>query len=287
MFDESLRHDATERLELERGLRQAIDTEQVEIHLQPIAEIDTLEVVAHEALVRWRHPTHGLIEPPRFLPVAEETGLIVPMGHQVIDQSAEAASRLIAAGVADPCVAVNLSERQLLDGALFARLQAALGRHGLLPSHLAVEVTEEVIIDGRGPVQRVLRSLRESGHSISIDDFGTGVSSLAALRSLDMVDTVKIDRVFLARIDEDLTDRAIVRAVVAMAEALGLGLVAEGVERLTQLEVLRELGVRRVQGFAIGRPLPVDEVLDAAAGPRDVTGGSLSSARPVSAVPRR
>ena len=246
------------RLALEIGLRQALERQEFVLHFQPIVELATGRIVGAEALVRWNHPERGLVSPAEFIPVAEDIGLIVPLGEWVLREACAQAARWPASGPDAPFVAVNLSARQFHEGSLAATVENALARAGLQASRLELEITESVLMQQTDPSMRVLRELEALGAKLAIDDFGTGYSSLGYLKRFP-VSTLKIDRSFLRDVSRDDDDRAIVTAIMAMARSLGLAVTAEGVERPEQAAFLRELGCDQTQGYLYGRPGPVED----------------------------
>lgn len=249
LFEEDLRQRCEDRMLIEQELRHALGTEhEIEVHLQPLTELDGGDMWGAEALVRWRHPTHGTLYPSRFLPVAEESGLIVPLGERVLSVACAAAAAL-----PGMVVAVNLSPRQLHDPGLAPAVRRQLGRQGLAADRLCLEVTEEALVDSRAIA--VLEDLRRFGVQVAIDDFGVGASSFRQLRRLPGA-LVKIDRSFIERIDQDsgADDRVMVKAMVTLAEQLDLQVIAEGIERESQMQIVRELGVTIGQGWHLGAP---------------------------------
>jgi Amt family ammonium transporter len=213
-----------------------------------------------EALVRWEHPEQGLVSPARFIPVAEDSGLILPLGRHVLEEACRQLAAWQADGTAGPdlAVAVNVSARQLGDPAFPGVVSEILEHTGLAPRCLGLEVTETLLMESGTTALTVMRDLEALGVGLLLDDFGTGVSSLARLKRLP-VGTLKIDRSFVSGLGEEHgEDDAIVGAVVAMADRLGLRTVAEGVETAEQLEALRALGCDRIQGFLFSRPLDAD-----------------------------
>jgi EAL domain-containing protein (putative c-di-GMP-specific phosphodiesterase class I) len=218
------------------------------------------EIVGFEALVRWQHPTRGLVPPLAFIPLAEETGLIVPLGRWVLETACRDAVRWGRGRggnrSAPRVVSVNLSARQFAQPDLVEDVAAVLAATGLPPSALELEITESVVMDHSDPGIHTLRRLRALGVRLVLDDFGTGYSSLAYLKHLPL-DTIKIDRTFVAGIDEP-ADRSIVDAVIALAHGLGISVVAEGIETERQAERLRELGCDFGQGYLFSRPVPLD-----------------------------
>jgi diguanylate cyclase (GGDEF)-like protein/PAS domain S-box-containing protein len=263
VFNEALRVAAQRRATVESTLRRALDDGLLVVHHQPIVSLDDGSVLGTEALVRVPAPD-GRLEPPKeYIAVAEDRGLIVPLGEAVL----EAVGRDLARWRADrapgpgtqPFVAVNVSARQLGSPAYASRLAAALDRHGLRPRDLVVEFTEDTVIGADRSTGRTIDALHEMGVRLWLDDFGTGYSSLAYLKRFPM-DTVKLDRSFVAGIGHDHSDTEIVRAVLALGRSLGLSVVAEGVETPQQLSLLRDLGCRRAQGFLLGAPGPADQL---------------------------
>lgn len=267
MFDEQMRDRASARLAVQDDLRQGLQSGQLRAHYQPVVDLVTQRVTGCEALARWEHPTRGLLGPDAFIAHAEETGLIVPLGADILEQACEQVSRWNLSRPADDplSVSVNLSARQLGSPALVVGVAAALARSGLAPRLLCLEITESVVMEDVVASGEVLGRLRELGVLIAVDDFGTGYSSLAYLLSLP-VDLLKIDRSFVEALDVEGPGTAIVRAIAALADALGLGVVAEGVETPAQLAVLAELGISSGQGFLWGRAVPAVDAGWSAAG---------------------
>jgi len=246
-FEATMRQAAVARLELEADLRAAIANDELSLALQPIVRLEDMTPVRSEALVRWHRGT-ATVSPDEFIPVAEETGLIIPLGDTVIHKAATLARR-----APGETVLVNLSARQLSSPGLCERIRRALRTHKLQASNLAFEITEALVIDQFDYAITVLRAIRELGCAVGLDDFGTGYSSLSYLRRLP-IDFVKIDGSITADIDSDDQARAIVGAIVDMADALGLQIIAEGVETEPQLLSLRDLGCSHAQGYYLGRP---------------------------------
>jgi diguanylate cyclase (GGDEF)-like protein/PAS domain S-box-containing protein len=261
IFDEAMRLRASQRLEVLHDLRLALLHDQVTPWYQPVVDVRTGKVVGCEALARWVHPDKGLIMPDSFVPHAEETGAIVPLGGAVLAQACkDVAEWNRNRHPSDPLtVAVNLSARQLASAVLVETVRRALDESGLAPSCLCLEVTETVVMENVELSGAVLGQLRDLGIRTAVDDFGTGYSSLAYLLSLP-VDVLKVDRSFVKVLDtENGPAVAIVRAIAALAEALGLGVLAEGVESHGQLAQLAALGVQQGQGFLWGKAVPLHE----------------------------
>ncbi len=254
VFDAELRAQALARLEVERELRRAIRTGQLIVHYQPIVDMVTGGVDRLEALVRWQHPVRGMIPPGAFLSVAAESGLIVDVGEHVLRESCRQAA-LWSSAVGRPImVSVNVAERQLIDASLVDTVRRVLAETGIEPSQLELEITEELIVDRLDHRLTVLHELVAMGIKLAIDDFGTSRASLGQLKKLDMVSTLKIDRAFVIDVATDIVDRKIITAIVALADSVGMEVVAEGVEDREQAAVLRQLGVDLIQGFYFQRP---------------------------------
>ncbi len=261
-----------DRLSMTRRLREAISNGGLYLHWQPIHRLRDGLLVGAEALVRWQDETGRMVPPDEFIPYAETVGLIVPLGALVLDAAAWQAARWQATGVPLP-VSVNLSPQQIVGTDLVNEVREALDRNGVAASSLRLELTETAAVTDYAVTQGRLAELRALGVHLSLDDFGTGYSSLRLLRDL-AVDDVKIDRSFVSGVDVDTADAAMVRLVVETSHTLGLTVTAEGVERGEQLEALAALGCDHVQGFLLGRPVPVaDFELD----------GSAAAARALSA----
>ncbi len=256
VFDPSVRAQAVARLELEQDLRRGIKSDELIVHYQPIVDVVTGDANRYEALVRWNHPVRGMIHPADFLSVAAESNLIVDIGNIVLNRACHQAVRWSEMTGQPITVAVNVAERQLLDLGLVGSVTQALAESGLPPQQLELEITEELIIDRLDRALLVLRQLELAGVRLVIDDFGTSQASLARLQSLAMVSTLKIDRVFVEGLANESIDRSIVTAIVALADSIGMSIVAEGVEQRGQADILQRLGVRYQQGFLHQRPGP-------------------------------
>jgi diguanylate cyclase (GGDEF)-like protein len=246
------------RLALAGELRQAIENEELVVHFQPKAELESGLIVGAEALVRWLHPERGFIPPDEFVPIAERTGLIKPLSHYVVASALEQCQAWHAAGF-DLHVAVNLTIPDLLDLELPDRIADLLAETGVLPSQLELEVTETMILADPFRVRQVLNRLNEMGLRLAIDDFGTGYSSLAYLKNLP-VHTIKIDRSFVTGMCEDASDATIVRSTIDLGRNLGLGVVAEGIESQDVWDALRADGCSLAQGYFISRPCSADDL---------------------------
>jgi diguanylate cyclase (GGDEF)-like protein len=259
VYKEQIHAGVVTRLETERDLHRALEEQEFVLHYQPKCSLSTAEVVGVEALVRWVHPTRGLVSPADFIPVCEETGLIVPLGEWVLAEAGRQARRWRDANGLHVAVSVNLSARQLIRPDLTDRVGALLESTGADPADLCLEITEGTLLVDMGSAVRHLAALRALGVRISIDDFGTGYSSLAYLRDLPL-DELKIDRSFVTPGADDPSAAAIVASVVSLGHALGLLVVAEGVETPAQLATLRDLGCDLAQGFYLSRPAAAADI---------------------------
>jgi diguanylate cyclase (GGDEF)-like protein len=248
-----------ERLELESDLRHALQRNEFLLHYQPKVEAATGLITGVEALLRWNHPRRGLISPMEFIPLAEETGLIVSIGEWVLATACARTKTWQDQGLSKLLVAVNLSARQFADPMLLPKLTDIIRRSGLDPSCLELEITESLVMTHAESAVAVLQKLKSIGVRIAIDDFGTGYSSLAYLKRFP-IDTIKVDRSFIRDIPSDSGDKQITRAIIAMAHSLRLRVVAEGVETADQLKFLRRQRCDLVQGYFLHRPLPEAEV---------------------------
>jgi len=249
---------ARERLMLETHLRRALERREFEVHFQPRLSLTTGALLGAEALARWRHPTEGLIMPDRFIPLAEETGLILPLGEWALREACSALRSWHDAGLPALSVSVNVSARQFRDARLAERVEAALADTGADPCHLELEITESELLDYGANAEATLARLRTLGLKLAIDDFGTGYSSLAYLKRF-AVDRLKIDRTFVHDLPDDPDGVQIVDAVIAMAHRLDMTVVAEGVETHAQLDFLAERGCDSYQGFFASPALPLAE----------------------------
>lgn len=258
-FSEEMNQRFSTRLSLERELRNALVQAEFQVHYQPQVDLQSGEVVGLEALVRWRHPERGLIQPGEFMSVAEETGLITQIDEYVQQRAFDDVAGWQNEGYPKLGLSVNLSALQLEQDGFLERFTASLKNSGLPPESLKLEITESILMRDMDLIVPKLTTLREEGIDIAIDDFGTGYSSLSYLQQFP-VSTLKIDRSFVNDIRAEQTDASIINAIVAMAQGLRLGLIAEGVENKTQLRYLRARGCRCVQGFIFSGAVPAHEV---------------------------
>jgi diguanylate cyclase (GGDEF)-like protein len=260
-FEESMHMAIHQRLALRIDLADAIEAgDQMRLHYQPVVDLQTGLTVGVEALVRWQHPVHGLIPPVEFIPLAEETGLIVPLGRWVLETACHQAAAWAAVSAQPPTMSVNLSGHQLDDPSLLGDVRAAIRDSGIDPSRLILEVTETVLMKDRAVAIAVLGDLRALGLRIAIDDFGTGYCSLAYLQQFP-VDILKIDRCFVEAL-ADPEQARFAEAVVAIGESLQLTTVAEGIEQRGQADQLRSLDCKLGQGYLFSRPLPAEAATD-------------------------
>jgi len=263
LFSPGMDRKLKERIAIESSLRTAIEQQQLDVHYQPIVDIESHRVTGMEALLRWRHPVHGFVAPGRFISVAEETGLIVPIGDFVLERVLSDVARWREMGWTPVPVAVNISAVQLQRTDLPGTIRRLTHLHGVKPAMLQVELTESAFFEQREArsgetSEEGISKLRELGVRVAIDDFGTGYSSLSYLKRW-RVDYVKIDRSFVRDLVTDMSDLAIVGAIIAMARHLNIQVIAEGIEGWQQLEKLRQLHCDLAQGFLFARPTPASQ----------------------------
>jgi EAL domain-containing protein (putative c-di-GMP-specific phosphodiesterase class I) len=261
LFDATVRAHVLDRLRTETELRQALDQDRLRVYYQPILDIAGGQPIATEALVRWEHPRRGLISPADFVPIAEETGLIIELGRHVLETACEQAVCWQRRFDVPLRMLVNVSGCQLANPLFPAEVASVAAASGMLPGTLGLEVTESVLIDEAGASMTVLSDLGSRGVRLVLDDFGTGYSSLSYLRHFPL-DGVKVDRSFTDGLGSSPQDAAIMKAIVEMCRVLGLAVIAEGVESEGQLEGLRQLGCELAQGYLLCRPLPAEEIGD-------------------------
>jgi diguanylate cyclase (GGDEF)-like protein len=258
-FEGAMDSELRQRKALEQDLHHALQRNELELHYQPQIDLATRTMVGVEALLRWHHPKHGPIPPDRFVPLAEDSGLILPIGAWVLEQACCQAREWQRAGLPQLRMAVNLSPVQFRDPDLALLVRGALERSGLAPDHLELEITERTLMQDTETNLAILRELKQQGVKISIDDFGVGHSSLGYLRRFGF-DQIKLDRSFVAALEHDPSAAAIVRATLSLGHSLGLDAVAEGVESAEQLAMLDAEGCRLAQGYYFSPPVHVHEI---------------------------
>lgn len=259
VFDTAMHADVRNRLELETDLRLALDNGEFRVFYQPIVHLETRTLAGFEALVRWQHPVRGLLLPDQFLSVANETGLIMPLGWWVLEE----ACRTLRAwqdrhpGAGELTLSVNIAHKQFAYYGLPQKILSALSRTGLAARNLHLEITETVLVENQHAAEQMLQTLRALGIAINLDDFGTGYSSLSYLRDLSL-DTLKIDRSFVTDVDRNATHQAIVQTIISLARQLGMGIIAEGIETKAQADTLTAIGCPQAQGNFFSGPLPAE-----------------------------
>jgi diguanylate cyclase (GGDEF)-like protein len=260
-FDQTLAGSLERRARLKRHLLDAIDKDQFVLHYQPRVDAHTGRLLSMEALLRWPHPELGMVPPLEFIPLAEASGLIAPLGALVIDKACAQVAHWRAQGAEVVPVSINVSPRQFMRGSVKRQLNAALARHSVPPSLIEMEITESAMMGDHDEVRDELAAIRAMGVKLHVDDFGTGYSSLSQLQRLRM-DVLKVDRSFTAELGKSKEGELFFQAIVSMAHALGMGVVAEGVETAEQLAILRELGCNEVQGYFVARPMPAEAMAE-------------------------
>ncbi|MCW2544099.1 MAG: hypothetical protein JWM40_1651 [Frankiales bacterium] len=283
LFTPSMRVDLQARSHLERDLRNALDRDELVLHYQPVLQLFEDRVVASEALLRWQHPELGLVPPGEFIPVAEDTGLILPIGQQVLVSATEQTARWNSARPGKPLgVGVNVSARQLTDGLIIDHVRSALRASGLPPGLLTLELTESVLVHDIDSAAALLTELKALGVRLAIDDFGTGYSSLSYLARLPF-DCLKVDKAFVAGLERGRTESRLAAAVVALARSLHMETVVEGIESEQQLALMSSIGCSTFQGFLWAPPLTARGFAAFCERPFPVS--SRLAAAPVSQVP--
>jgi diguanylate cyclase (GGDEF)-like protein len=255
-YQRSMAKELAGRRDIETGLREALERDQLELHFQPIVRLRDSKIVAFEALARWNHPRKGLIPPSDFIPVAEDTGLMPAIGEWVLIT----ACRQIAQLPDDVSVAINLSPTQFSATDLIDTVRRALSESGLAPRRLELEITERLLLESSKQTLSILRELRQVGVKIALDDFGTGYSSMSYLRKFPL-DKIKIDHCFVSEIETGSDEVPIIRAVLSIARAFGMEVTAEGVETDIQKDFLTALGCDSAQGYLFARPLPYERIV--------------------------
>ncbi|KJC45624.1 GAF domain-containing protein [Bradyrhizobium sp. LTSP857] len=260
-FSKEVTTQSIERLSLESALRRALEREQFSLNYQPKVDMATGQITGVEALLRWTHPDLGSISPAQFIPLAEETGLIVPIGRWVVKEACAQAMAWQRRGLLPVSMAVNLSPRQFVDEHLLQDVDEALAASGMSPVLLQLEVTESMMMRNVGRALKVLDAIQSRGIRLAIDDFGTGYSSMSLMKHFP-IDTIKIDRSFVRDLPQDSEDQAIAQAIISMGKALGMTVVAEGVENAEQEAFLRTHGCDEMQGFLISKPVPAPQMAE-------------------------
>jgi predicted signal transduction protein with EAL and GGDEF domain len=254
-FEEEMDAEAQARRFVELDLHKAMDAEEFELFYQPLIDLGTNQIVACEALLRWNHPSRGLISPGEFIPIAEEIGLILPIGEWVLRKACDEAINW----PAPVSLAINLSPIQFKSRNLVQAVILALANSGLSPKRLELEITESVLLEDNDTTRSLLHQLRNLGVSIALDDFGTGYSSLSYLRSFPL-DKIKIDQSFIRGLSERADSLAIVQSITRLGTSLGMQTTAEGVETQEELDHVRAAGCTHGQGYYFGRPVPAREI---------------------------
>ncbi len=260
IFDQAMYYETLKLLELENHLRQAVKRHEFVLHYQPIISLNNSKLVGFEALIRWQHPTKGCIPPVEFIPIAEDTGLILEIGEWLLKEACQQLKRWQQKFAQIPQVGslkmnVNIASQQLQQPEFIQKLDRILQETGLNGNCLRLEITESVLIDPEGGIQNTLKQIRERNIKLSIDDFGTGYSSLSYLRRFP-IDNLKIDRSFIEQMNYDLENLEIVRVIITLAKTLGMDAISEGVETTQQLQQLKALGCEFGQGYLFSKPLP-------------------------------
>jgi EAL domain-containing protein (putative c-di-GMP-specific phosphodiesterase class I) len=259
VFDPSMHKEAMDWIELETDLRRALERKEFFLEFHPLVRLDSGRVKGFEALIRWQHPTRGVVPPGGFVPITEETGLIISIGRWVMLEACQQAHRWTSDSGDAPSVSVNLAAKQLESEALINDVRFALGASGLDPRRLILEITESDVMREPEAVRVRLEALKELGVRLAIDDFGTGYSSLSYLQYFP-VDELKIDRSFVRLIESGDRDAALVRTIVSLARSLSVEVVAEGIEEIGQEDYLRSISCDIGQGYLYSKPLPANEV---------------------------
>ena len=269
-FSRQMKTQSIERLAMETSLRNAIDRQEFALHYQPKRDLETGAITGVEALLRWRHPELGLLPPAQFIALAEETGLIVPIGRWVMKTACAQGVAWQHEGMPPLSIAVNLSPRQFLHEGLLDDLDDALNETGLDPALLEIEITESMVMRNIDRAIDLLTMIKSRGVRLAIDDFGTGYSSMSLIKRFP-IDTLKIDRSFVRELPRDTEDKAIAEAIIGIGKALGLTIIAEGVETAEQERFLKDRACDQMQGYLLSRPVPADDI------PAIVRGGVIEA----------
>jgi predicted signal transduction protein with EAL and GGDEF domain len=259
-YTQEMNAEARNRLNMESKLRRAIDNDDFLLYYQPQVESDSLHVTGYEALIRWDDPESGMIFPDKFIPLLEDTGLIVPVGEWVLRKACMDITEIRKINNYCQSISVNLSARQFVDNTLVTRIERILSETNVQPENLIIEITETILMTESERSLQILNELSEIGLKLSLDDFGTGYSSLAYLKQFP-INVIKIDRSFVQDLHIDPSDKAICEAIIAIARQLELKVVAEGVETQDQFEFMRDRNCQSIQGYFFGKPAPLSELL--------------------------
>jgi EAL domain-containing protein (putative c-di-GMP-specific phosphodiesterase class I) len=249
------------QLEAEHNLKNALETGQLELFYQPIIALDTLQVVGCESLIRWRHPQRGLVPPVEFIGLAEESGLIIPIGHWIILEAIQACQRFRNKSSHFAFVSINLSGKQFIPGDLVDYIQGIFQQEQIDPKHIKFEITESILMANPLDAAASLEALQALGSTIAIDDFGTGYSSLSYLHRFP-IDTLKIDKSFVSTMLENKKSHEIVKSLCILAKALCMSIVAEGIEKVEEHQRMRKMGANYGQGYFYAKPMPESEFCD-------------------------
>jgi len=260
-FTREIKTPSIERLMLETALRHALQRNEFALHYQPKVDMASGQITGVEALLRWTHPDLGVLPPGQFIPLAEEIGLIVPIGRWVLKEACVQNMAWQRRGLRPVSMAVNLSPRQFADDNLLQDIDEALAASGMSPVLLQLEVTESMVMRNVPRAIKVLNAIQSRGIRLAIDDFGTGYSSMSLMKQFP-IDTIKIDRSFVRDLPNDTEDQAIAQAIISMGKALGMTIIAEGVETIEQETFLREHACDEMQGFLFSKPLPSEQLAD-------------------------
>ena len=263
IFDPAMHAAALERLQLETDLRRGLEQQELVVHYQPIVNLNTGKIAGFEALVRWRHPERGLVPPGLFIPIAEETGLITPIGYWVLSESCRQLRTWQKQNLVDSnvFVSVNLSVKQFCQPNLLEQIDQVLEQSQLAPNCLKLEITESAIMDNEKDVAFILREMRKRHILISIDDFGTGYSSLSYLHSFP-VDTLKVDKSFVQRLNQEPENVGLIPVIISLAKTMNMSVIAEGIELPEQLMILKELSCGFGQGYFFSKPVPPEQLME-------------------------
>ena len=260
-FSQEMNDETEDRLALERDLRKALVQNEFALYFQPQLNVHTGKINAAEALVRWIHPTRGIVSPARFIPIAEDTGLIIPLGDWILKEALRHLKQWDEMGLPKISIAVNLSAIQFQQEDLAGTIEKILSDSGVSPDRLELELTESVVMQDARKADNILSRLSRVGIKLAIDDFGTGYSSLSYLKRF-AVDRLKIDQSFVRDMTHNYDDAEIAQAIINLGHTLGLEIVSEGVETKEQLELLKKQGCDIIQGYYVSRPMPAADIPD-------------------------